>query len=43
MATRATSTVAPSATSRLTRRLVVIPKAEPHMLVRFDHAKWCGR
>jgi len=35
--------VAPPATSRLTRRLEVMPKPEPHMPVRFDQAQWCGR
>ena len=38
-----TRMVAPPATSRLTRRLEVMPKPEPHMLVRFDQAQWCGR
>src|ERR1039458_8088899 len=43
METSSTTMVAPPATSRLTRRLVVMPKLAPHMLVRFDQAKWCGR
>src|ERR1700730_9349087 len=40
MATSSTRTVAPPATSRLTRRLVGMPKLAPHMLVRIDQAKW---